>query len=54
MWFDISLMKWQFVLTHTIPQTEIPTLLDIWVRNTPSLKVLYAQKIAFPNIFIKI
>jgi hypothetical protein len=33
-------MKWQFVITQTICQTEIPALLDSWVTNTPSVKIL--------------
>ena len=37
-------MKRQFVVTHTIRQTEIPTLLDSWVTNTPSVKILCRQK----------
>ena len=37
---NISLMKRQFVITHTIRQAKIPTLLDSWVTNTPSLKML--------------
>lgn len=45
-------MKEQFVITHTICQTEIPTLLDSWVKNTRSVKILFAQ-IASPYIFIK-
>jgi hypothetical protein len=40
----ISLMKQQFVATHTIRQTEIFALLDSWVRNTPSVKMLCPQK----------
>ena len=32
------------VVTHTIHQTEIPTLLDSWVTNTPSVKMLCPQK----------
>jgi hypothetical protein len=38
--FDILLMEQQFVITHTICQTEIPGLLDSWVTNTPSVKML--------------
>jgi len=30
-------------VTHTIRQTENPALLDIWVTNTTSLKMLCAQ-----------
>jgi len=49
----MSLMKQQFVIAHAIRQTEISTLLDSWVTNTPSVKILYPQKIASPYIFIK-
>ena len=49
----ISLMKRQFVVTHTIRQTEMPALLDSCVTNTPSVKTFYPQKIASPYIFIK-
>ena len=31
-------------LTHTIPQTEITALLDNWVKNTPSIKMVCPQK----------
>jgi hypothetical protein len=41
-----SLMKQQFILTHTTRQTEIPALLDSLVTNTPSVKMLYSQKIS--------
>jgi hypothetical protein len=37
-------MKQQFVVTHTIRQTEIPALLDRWVTNTPSVKMPCPQK----------
>ena len=40
-----SLVKRQSVVTHTIHQTEIPTLLDSWATNTPSVKILYHQKL---------
>jgi len=30
---DISLMKRQFVITHTSCQTQTPVLLDSWVTN---------------------
>jgi hypothetical protein len=33
-WRPISLMELQFVVTHTIRQTDIPALLNIWVKNT--------------------
>jgi hypothetical protein len=46
-------MKRQFVVTHTIQQTEIHTLLDSWVTNAPSVKMLGPQKIAGPYIFVK-
>ena len=36
--------KQQFVVTHTIPQTEILALLDRCVKNTPSIKILCLQK----------
>jgi hypothetical protein len=39
-----SLMKPQFVVTHTIRQTEIPTLLDSWITNTPSVNILCPQQ----------
>jgi hypothetical protein len=41
---SISLMKQQFIVTHTICQIEIPALLDSWVTNTPSVKMFYPQK----------
>ena len=40
----VSLMKQQFVVTHTIRQTEIPALLDDWLTNTPCVKMLCPQK----------
>jgi hypothetical protein len=40
----ILFMKQQFVITLTIRQTEIPALLDSWVTNTPSVKMLCPQK----------
>ena len=46
-----SLMKQQFVV-HTFRQTEIPTLLDDGVINTPSVKILCPQKIACPYSFV--
>ena len=36
-------MKWQFIVTHTVCQTEIPTLPDSGVTNTPSVKMLCPQ-----------
>jgi hypothetical protein len=46
-------MKQQFVVIHTIPQTEIPALLDSWVTNTPSVKCCVHKKIAFSLHFSK-
>jgi hypothetical protein len=37
----ILLTKQQFVITHAIRQTEILALLDNWVKNTPSVHVVY-------------
>jgi hypothetical protein len=34
----------QFVLIYTVCQTVIPALLDSWVKNTPSVKMLYPLK----------
>jgi hypothetical protein len=34
----------QFVVTHTIRQTEMCALLYSWVKNTPSVKTLCPQK----------
>jgi hypothetical protein len=44
--FRTSLVKSQYVITHTILQNEIPELLDNWVRNTSSVKLLCPQQIA--------
>jgi hypothetical protein len=49
----ISLMKGQFVVIHTIRQTEIPVLLDSWVINTPSVEMLCSQKFDYRYIFVK-
>jgi hypothetical protein len=46
-------MKWQFVSTHKIHQTEIHTLLNSWVTNATLVKMLSPQKIAGPYIFAK-
>jgi hypothetical protein len=51
-------MKQQFVVTHTIFQIKILTLLNSRVTNsrvtnTSSVKICDHQKIAFPYIFIK-
>jgi len=41
----ISLLMQQFVVTHTIHQTEIATLLDSWVTDIPSVKNACPQKL---------
>ena len=51
---EISLMKRHFVVTRTIPQTEIPALPDSWVTNTTSVKILCPKKVACPYIIAKI
>jgi len=33
-------MKWQFVITHAVHQTEIPVLPDSWETYAPSIKML--------------
>jgi hypothetical protein len=38
-------LKRQFVLTHTIHQTKIPTLLESWVTDVPSVKNVCPQKL---------
>jgi len=50
---SISLMQRQFFITHTICQTDIPTLLDSWFTNTPSVKMLCPQMIDCPYIHTK-
>jgi len=40
----ISLMKQQFLVTHTTCQTEILALLDSWVTNTSSVKMMCTWK----------
>jgi hypothetical protein len=47
----ISLMKQQFVIIHTICQTQILTLLDSWVKNTPCQNVV-STKTLFLLIFL--
>jgi hypothetical protein len=37
-------MERQYVVTHTVRQTEFPALLDSWVTNTPSVKTLSPEK----------
>jgi hypothetical protein len=38
--------KKQVFVTHTVPPTEIPALLNIWVTNTP-VKMLCQRKLLF-------
>jgi hypothetical protein len=40
----ISLMKRQFVVTHTVPKSDISALVDSWVTNTRSLKTPCPQQ----------
>jgi len=40
----VSLMKQQFFVTHTFHQTEIFALLDSWVTNTSSVKMMCTRK----------
>jgi len=35
----VLLMQQQFVINYIICQAEIPTLLDSWVKNVPSIKL---------------
>ena len=50
----ISLMKWQFDITHTIQRAEILAVLDIQVTNTLSVKMLCPKKkTACCYIFLK-
>jgi len=43
---ETSLMKQESVIvTHAIRQTGIPALLDSWVTNIPSLKMMCTQKL---------
>jgi len=48
----ILLMKQQFVITHIIRQTWIRTLLNSWVTNRPSVKMLCPQKNLLLHIFL--
>jgi hypothetical protein len=45
--YSISFMKQQFVVTHTIRQTEISALPDSQVTNTTPVKILYPHKNCF-------
>jgi hypothetical protein len=42
-------VKHLFFIAHTIHQTEIPALLDSWVKNIPSVSIFYPEKIAELN-----
>jgi hypothetical protein len=50
---NISLMKQQFLITHTICQAQIPALLDRYVKNTRSVKVWCPQKKCVSLCFCK-
>ena len=43
----ISLMKQQFVVTHTVRQNDILALADSWVTDAPSVKMLRPRKNRF-------
>ena len=45
-------MKQQFIITHTIRQTEIPALLDSWVNKQHLSKYFVHNKICCPYIFV--
>jgi len=45
--------KQQFVITHTMRLTEIPALLDGWVKHKLSVKMLCPQKNASLYIYAK-
>ena len=45
--------KEQFVVTHAIRQTDFTALLDIWVTNTPSVKMLWLQNFASSYVFLE-
>jgi len=42
------------LITHTIHQREIPTLLDSWVTNITSDEILWSGRKKYPYIFVKI
>lgn len=51
---EMSVMKRHFVVTRTIHQTDIPALLDSWVTNRTSVKILCPQKeIVCPYVIAK-
>ena len=45
-----SLIKRQFVLTHTIRQAKIAAFLGIWVADTPVVKMLCPKKKTLVNV----
>jgi hypothetical protein len=49
----ISLIKQQYVITHTIRQTEIPALLNSLFTNTPSVRIFFPQKYCLSLYFRK-
>jgi len=49
---NILPMKQQFVIIHIICQTWICILLDSWVTNKPSVKMLCPQKNLILQIFL--
>jgi len=51
-WSYVSLIEQQFVVTHTICQTDIPSLLDSRVTNTPFSKMLCPEKKLLVIIFV--
>ena len=50
---NVSRMEKQFVVNHAICPTEIPALLDSWVTNTLSVKMVCPQENSSPYIFVK-
>jgi hypothetical protein len=47
-------MKNKFVVTYAIRRTEIPALLNTWVTNAPSVKILSTKKNCYSSFFLKI
>jgi hypothetical protein len=50
---NTSLMKWQYVITDLIRQSEIPALLDSGVTSIPSVKMFCPQKNCLSLYFCK-
>ena len=48
-----TFMEEPFVITHTIRHTEIPALLDGWVKYMLSKCCAHKNKIASPYIYVK-